>query len=116
MSIIYSLTYFSYWGLSEKLQSKAFYLFLNVENLEETVTAVIYFVFTTLVRNYATDLILSNCYTLLCDRSSEFIMCKITFLGQIVQVIVCADVNMAARILTCANCCTCNIIRMKLIK
>lgn len=42
MSIIHFLTDFRGW--SEKLQLTACCLFLNLESLEETVTAVVYFV------------------------------------------------------------------------
>lgn len=108
MSIIHFLTDFRGW--SEKLQLTACCLFLNLESLEETVTAVVYFVLKTLVRNFAADLILSSCYTFLFNRSKVNTY-KIRFLRQIVQVVVCADVNMEACIITCANCCMCNIIR-----
>lgn len=99
MSIIHFLTDFRGW--SEKLQLTACCLFLNLESLEETVTAV---------RNFAADLILSSCYTFLFNRSKVNTY-KIRFLRQIVQVVVCADVNVEACIITCANCCMCNIIR-----
>lgn len=67
MSIIHFLTDFRGW--SKKLQLTACSLFLNLESLEETVTAVVYFVLKTLVRNFAADLILSSCYTFLFNRS-----------------------------------------------